>query len=408
MFRHLDIYDRRERYLVGAADAALHLALLPGRLRRRRRAVEGPARILLLRLERIGDLLMSLGAIAAVRRLAPEAEITLAVGSWNEPLARLIPGIDRLEVLDTPWLAREQGAPGAIQLGRRALSWRTSRFDLSINFEGDIRSHVLPWIAGARRRVGFDMAGGGRLLTDIVAHDPRRHMARTGLALVERAFALPPGTLPGPDAPSATSDWRLGLPEEARAAARACLASLSAGRQVLALHPGGGRAVKQWHPERFADAAAALARDLDAAVLLTGGESDAPVTDSAARRLASAGVPFLRTQGTVDLVVLAALLERCRVMLTGDTGPMHLAAAVGTPVVAVFGPSLPWRYAPLPTAHRIVRIDLPCSPCNRIRKPPVRCQGGVPDCLEGVTATAVISAARDLVGVSAVAGGRGA
>lgn len=404
MARHLDIYDRRERLLVGAADAAIAAALLPARLRRRRPPPVEPRRILLLRLERIGDLLMSLGAIAAVRRLAAEAEITLAVGSWNEPLARLIPGIDRLEVLDAPWLARQQGAPGALQLARRALSWRSAGYELSINFEGDIRSHVLPWLAGAERRVGFAMAGGGRLLTDIVPHEPRRHTAANGLALVEQAFGLAPGTLPGPESPAARRDWRLALPGEARAAARACLGALPPG-PVIALHPGGGRAVKQWHPERFADAGATLARELDAAVLITGSEADAPVTDIVARRLASAGVRFLRTQGTVDLVVLAALLERSRLMVTGDTGPMHLAAAVGTPVVAVFGPSLPARYAPLPTLHRIVRVDLPCSPCNRIRKPPARCEGRVPDCLDAVTTHAVIEAAHEVVALSAAAEG---
>ena len=82
---------------------------------------------------------------------------------------------------------------------------------------------------------------------------------------------------------------------------------------------------------------------------------------------------------------------------------MHLAAAVGTPVVAVFGPSMPWRYAPLVEPHRIVRVDLPCSPCNRIRLPPERCRGHVPDCLDQVTSTPVIAAGRELL-----AGGRGA
>jgi ADP-heptose:LPS heptosyltransferase len=90
---------------------------------------------------------------------------------------------------------------------------------------------------------------------------------------------------------------------------------------------------------------------------------------------------------------MAALLSRARLVLTGDTGPMHLAAAVGAPVVAVFGPSMPWRYGPVSTAHRIVRVDLWCAPCNRIRKPPERCQGHTPDCLVGVTVDAVTSAA---------------
>jgi lipopolysaccharide heptosyltransferase II len=275
---------------------------------------------------------------------------------------------------------------------------------VSVNFEGDLRSHLLPWLAGSRRRVGFAMAGGGPLLTDIVSHDPTRHTTRNALALVERAFDLPSESLPGPDVPEATADWRLRVPDEARRGAAATLVALPAARPLIALHPGGGRPVKQWHPDRFAAAAGTVAREHGAAVLLTGSDDDRPVTDAVAARLGESGIPLLRAPASLDLVVLAGILERCRLLITGDTGPMHLAAAVGTPVVAVFGPSMPWRYAPLPTAHRIVRVDLPCSPCNRIRRPPERCRGHVPDCLDGVAVEPVIAAARHLLGEAGHAG----
>ena len=94
--------------------------------------------------------------------------------------------------------------------------------------------------------------------------------------------------------------------------------------------------------------------------------------------------------------MLAAVLHAAALLLTGDTGPMHLAAAVGTPVLAVFGPSMPWRYGPLVEPHRVVRVDLPCSPCNRIRLPPERCQGHTPDCLAEVHVEAVVAAGRSL------------
>jgi ADP-heptose:LPS heptosyltransferase len=125
--------------------------------------------------------------------------------------------------------------------------------------------------------------------------------------------------------------------------------------------------------------------------------------------LSARGVPTLRLQGSTDLVVLAALLQQCRALITGDTGPMHLAAAVGTPVLAVFGPSMPWRYGPLVEPNRVVRVDLPCSPCNRIRLPPLRCQGHTPDCLAEVRVDAVVAAGRSLLAsivLSATAGTR--
>jgi ADP-heptose:LPS heptosyltransferase len=98
--------------------------------------------------------------------------------------------------------------------------------------------------------------------------------------------------------------------------------------------------------------------------------------------------------GRVDLLTLAGVLERVDLLLTGDTGPMHLAAAVDTPVVAIFGPSDPVRYGPRGPLDRVVRVDLPCAPCNRIRLPPARCAGGIPDCLALVTTETVFHAAR--------------
>jgi ADP-heptose:LPS heptosyltransferase len=99
----------------------------------------------------------------------------------------------------------------------------------------------------------------------------------------------------------------------------------------------------------------------------------------------------------VNLLTAAAVLERLDLLVTGDTGPMHLAHAVGTPVVAVFGPSDPVRYAPRGLHDRVVRVDLPCSPCNRIRVPPTRCTGHTPDCLAGVEVSAVVRAIDDVL-----------
>lgn len=408
MFDDLDIPNRRERWLVGAADLALGAATLPARIVRRRRAAV-PERILLLRLERIGDLLMSLGAIAAVRQLAPAAEIDLVVGSWNEPIAKLLPGIHALEVVDAPWLTRGAAGVGGRGLASRAWAWRRRRYDLCINFEGDIRSNGLAWLSGATRRVGFGMAGGKPLLTDVVRHDTSRHVAANSLALVERAFGLPGGSLPTPPARDALLSSRLPLPDRVRGAATACLqqafgASLPS--LLIAVHAPGGRQIKQWPVARFADAAAQVARDSDAAIVLTGAPDDARQVDEVESTLKAGGVPTIRVQGNVDLVLLAGVLSQCRLLLTGDTGPMHMAAAVGTPVVAVFGPSMPWRYSPLIADHRIVRVDLPCSPCNRIRQPPRRCTGHVPDCLVGVTTGAVVQAARSLLEARPALAGR--
>jgi ADP-heptose:LPS heptosyltransferase len=237
-------------------------------------------------------------------------------------------------------------------------------------------------IAGVPRRVGFAMAGGGPRLTDVVEHRPDRHTSDNAAALVAAAF--PGAAPPGP--------FRLDVPADARDAARALIGSHS---RYVVVHASGGRAIKQWDIDRFAEASTRIARALHAAVVLSGATGDAAITGQV-RAALPADVPVVDLTGQPDLLVLAAVLENARLVLTGDTGPMHLAAAVRAPVVAVFGPSMPWRYGPFTTAHRVVRIDLPCAPCNMIRKPPARCVGHTPDCLAGVTVEAVTEAALSL------------
>ncbi|MBI2834828.1 MAG: lipopolysaccharide heptosyltransferase II [Acidobacteria bacterium] len=386
MFEYLQVYDPRERRLVALADGFLGAAMLPSRLVRR--APPGPpTRILLLRFERIGDLLMTLPAISAVRSAAPNATIDLVVGSWNEPIARLIRDVNRIETLDLPWLSRPAGSASALTLARRALSWRKRHYDLAINLEGDLRSHLLMWLSGARRRVSFDMAGGAPLLTDRVAFDSRAHTSENALQLVRAAFkstAIESRNRPQP----------LELPANERRRAADLLKE--AGRRVIAVHVSGGRAIKQWPAERFADVAARLARNEDATIVLTGTEDDRPLV-SALQAALPASVRIIDLAGRADLLLLAAVLEQCHALVTGDTGPMHVAAAVGTPVVAVFGLSDPARYGPLTPHCRIARIDLPCSPCNRVRRPPDRCRTGTPDCLAGIGADVVYRAAVELL-----------
>ena len=370
MFQHLQIPNRRERAAVGAADAALRIGGAVRRLRRREPA-EPPRRVLLLRLERIGDLLMTLDAIADVRRALPHARIDLAVGSWNLPLAAASPGVSAAEALDAPWLARETGGASFGAMLARAAAWRRRGYDLAINFEPDIRSNLLLGLSGAARTCGYFTGGGGALLDVALAADARAHTADNAARLVRAALRVPPPTGPA----------RLAIPDDARGRARLLL-ERHGRRPLVGIHASAGRLVKQWEPSKFAELARRLAHGRGAAIVLTGTAEDRTLVDTVRAAVPSSSTIDLA--GQVDLLTLAAALQQLDVFVTADTGPMHLAVAVGTPVVAIFGPSDPVRYAPRDPLHRTIRMDLPCSPCNRIRQPPARCTGHTPDCLAGI------------------------
>ncbi len=163
--------------------------------RSRSAAVSPPKRILLLRLERVGDLVMVLDAIAMTRHLAPQAQIDLVVGSWNAGLAGLIPAVDNIDTLDVPWMARERRGLGWPELIRLARGWRGRQYDLAINFEPDLRSNFLLALSGATRCVGFVSGGGGALLTVGVVPDPVAHVAENARMLVARALDDRPSTM---------------------------------------------------------------------------------------------------------------------------------------------------------------------------------------------------------------------
>ena len=391
VFNYLQIYDSRERLIVGCADTLLKGYAAVSKRIGFRKTGDVPRRILILRLERIGDLLMTLGAIEVLRSRAPDASVHLVVGSWNASLARLVPGIDSHEALDVPWLARQDAGASTRALVQRAWAWRARGFDLALNLEPDIRSNLLLALSGAPRRVGFAPGGGGALLTHALTYAPDAHTAANALRLVDTALPVAPHT-----AESWNPSPRLLVPDEARRDARHLLGREDAGRPLVGIHASGGRQIKQWHLERFAAVATRLARDFAATIVLTGTAEDRPLVDRITSVL-PADVGVLDVAGSMELPVFAGLLEQLSLLVTCDTGPMHLAAALGIPVVALFGPSDPGRYGPLTDRARVVTADLWCRPCNRVRRPPPRCTDHVPDCLDDIDVEAVFRAAAELL-----------
>lgn len=382
------VYDPVERALLTAADLPLRLAQA---VRRRQVPALEPERvreILVLRLDRIGDLVMSLPALSDLRAAFPEARIRLAVGAWSEPIARSAP-VDDVLVWSAPWVGRpSEGAESLRTLFARARALRATPLDLALDLQGDVRASFLLWLSGARIRVGYANTGGGALLTHVVPLDETVSFVEQNRRAVS--------TVAGTRAPS-THDP---LTAEERASARKILAAHGVpaeARPLIGLHPSGGRLIKQWPLARWAEVARRLQEELGATVVVTGSAADRPLFQALAASLPR--VPIDLT-GRLDLRETLTVLSAFDLFLSPDTGPMHMAAAVGTPSVSVFGPSDPGRYfsggsgAP-GTRHEVVRHELWCSPCNLIRKPPAECQEGeAPECLRLVTVDAVYTAAQ--------------
>ncbi len=374
------IYDPRERAFLAGADAVLRGAswiagMRPGKNLPDLRRVES---VLALRLDRLGDLLTTLPALELLRKALPDARLELAVGSWNEPVARRLPFVDGVRVVDAPWSA--WGRKARFRDARDALG--RDRFDLALDFQGDVRVILLMALSGARLRAGYGDTGGGYLLTHRARWNEKRSWYDQNVELVGAVF---------PEVVSKRPIRPFNFVTDRDRSEAAGLVKASK-RPLVGLHPSAGRALKEWEPEKFAALADALS-DFTT-VVLTGAEADRPLVERISERAKSRPAKLLG----LALPTFAAVIEAFDVFVTGDTGPMHLSHAVGTPNVAIFGPSDPVRYGPDESLglRTVVRSSVYCSPCNMIRRPPAECaRVPTPECLQAVPLDPVLRAVRE-------------
>ena len=322
-------------------------------------------RLVILSPNWLGDAVMALPAIADVRRGAPDATIAVAARAAVAPLFQLVPGVNETIVLPKP--------PAIHNLGR----WATvgaevagRAFDVALLLPNSMHAALLVSRAGIPERWGFRTSWRGRLLTRAIARTPGLHQVASYQQLVERLGF--PGVAAAP---------RIDVPPAAReAAARLLAAEGWDGRSPLvALAPGaayGG--AKRWPPVYFAELAAALGADGVGCVMI-GSAADAATGEEIARAIAGArGRAVINVIGRTDLPALAGVLTLCRALVTNDSGAMHLAAAAGVSVTAVFGPTDETATRPIGDAHAVLTHPVWCRPCM-LRECPLdhRCMRGV-------------------------------
>ncbi len=349
----------------GTIGSAAWLAGLPWRLRLRRGRPLSPAdphlkRVVVIKPCCMGDVLMSTPAIAALRKALPDSYISLAVAPWSRPAVSSNPRLNNL--IDSPVGGENTILADYIKLARFI---RRGRFGTALVLDRSPLLNMVPYLAGVPVRAGLDSYNRGLALTHPVRcpSTKARHEVEWYLDVV-RALGLP--------APKKDAYVEFYPTEEDRAEADRVIAQ--AGEQgeagFVAIHIGGGvnpgmrLLSKRWQPERWARIADWLAETYEPTILLLGGPSKED--REAAARLKEVLSPSTKPY-VVDLVgklswgALGAAIQRCNLFLGNDTGAMHLATAVRTPVVAVFGPSDPARFGPWDPSGRSVVVQGPKS-----------------------------------------------
>jgi ADP-heptose:LPS heptosyltransferase len=351
-------------------------------------------RLLFVRPDHLGDVLLTLPAAALVREVLPAARVTYLVGPAGEDVARHCPHVD--EVLVAPFPPPDAHFDAGEWAGTvaREAARLDGRFDVALVLRPDDPwSGTLVAAADIPIRLGYDLPRTRPFLTHPRPYPNRRHAALLATDLAAVALDQRGITPPAPSDVSLAGCFRVSAAEEAEA--RAGVDGAGIGESPIVLHPGSGWPVKNWPSRRWGEVAAALAARYDTAPVVVGGKREGDLVE---RVVQASGGRAVTPGRPLSLGGLAALHRSARLVIATDSGPLHLAAMMGAPVVGLYGPADPLVFAPLAgtAGRRVLWAGLACSPCGRLHDPPC----GVvhePACVTAVSVAAVLTAAGELL-----------
>lgn len=345
-------------------------------------------RILAVRLDNLGDVLMTTPALRALRGTDPQRRITLLASPSGAAAVPFVPEIDAVIVTGGPWMPGDVTKPPALLATIDRL--REERFDAAVIFtvysQNPLPAALVCWLAGIPLILAHSRENPYQLLSDWVPepepHEILRHEVRRQLDLVGAigASSAPPG--------DDRLSFRLREEDRAQAAARLSAADIDLQRPWLVLHPGATAASRRYPPALFAALTNLLAEWPEFQLVFTGNAAEAPLVDSIRSQLRR---PVASLAGQLSLGALAAVIDGAALLVANNSGPVHIAAALGTPVIDIYALTNP-QHAPWRVPNRVLFHDVPCRFCYR-----GTCPQGHHDCLRLLDPQRVAKAARELL-----------
>ena len=288
-------------------------------------------------------------ALRALKRAYPQSYLALLIRPLVASLMGACPYLDEV-IIDT----KGRGVSRAQTFFRLVRSLRRERFDLAVVLHPtSFRNALIPCLAGVPLRIGSDISARGILLTQSCTDDTTLHEVNRYLRVLQLINIDDPAT--------GLEFWHT---DEDRRVVRQLLSDCDVrpGDSIIGINLGTTWETKSWSLDRFADVIAGIQSRFEAAIILTGSSSEAGL-GKALQRLVKARV--INLIGKTTVLQLGALIERCNLYLTCDSGPMHIAAAVETPTIALFGPTNPQRHRPYGEGHHVIEKDVSCRPCYK-------------------------------------------
>lgn len=341
---------------------------------------EGRPHFLVVRLSSIGDLVHTLPAVAALRRRFPEARIDWLVETRYRDVLLDNPDVDELIEVDTLGWRRKLLSPRTWTQVREAVATiRARRYDAVLDLQGTIKSAVCAFLARSDRRIGFTSSHLKERAASLL-YKERVAPNGTGPHVIDRHLAL----LTALDIRSDERAFSIVVPASMVKATERRLGEWHLEAYVI-LNPGGSWETKLWSSEKFGQLAAAVQKEFQLPSLVIWG----PGEKSLAERIVDTSSGAARLAPETSLREMIPYIERARLFVSGDTGPMHIASARGVPVVGIFGPTDPARNGPLGTGDEVIYHAEPCGPCYKHH-----CPGYGNVCMTKIELDEVLSAVR--------------
>jgi len=324
--------------------------------------IRKPGSILIIKLSAIGDVVHTLPLLEVLRKNFPTARIDWLVEEEASQIITGHKGIDRVIVsYRKSWLRNFLKPKGLVPAVKGLLDFihelRLQEYDLVIDLQGLFKSGLLTGLSRGHRKIGFTGGKEGSVLFLTERPYPvdlNRHAIERSLKAADYLKCKVDswdGKIPLSDSDRTRID-------------RLLYENSITDNNFVAINPMARWKTKLWEPERFASLAGRIQKELSLKVVFTGSGHDRPIIDKIVQNMVEGPINLA---GKTSLKELAYLFSRCRLVVSTDTGPMHIAAAMGTPTVALFGPTAPWRTGPYGMGHKVVREELDCSPCFKKR-----------------------------------------
>jgi lipopolysaccharide heptosyltransferase I len=349
-------------------------------------------KILILRLSAVGDVIRTLPAVKALKKYNPSSSITWVVEEPSQSLLESQPEIDG--VILFPRKRWTEGMKSIRRMWRTIgevwgfiLDLRRRRFDVVLDFHGVLKSGLLSFFSGSPKRIGFNRKSsreGNFLFSNVKVRPPEERMSR-----FQKNFAL----LRGMGLEVKSFAPKLHIRGEDREYVESFFNNLSTPlkRPFIAIHPGTSSKTfyKRWMPDQYAQLADRLIRELKATVIFTWGPEEVKWVEGIRREMKESSILGPRTE---SLTQLAEVFRRCDLYIGGDTGPMHIASLMGTPVVVIYGPTDPIMNEPF-GQHKKVRKEVGCNPCRKHSCKDLTC-------LKTINANDVFKATKEILSIT--------